>query len=96
LQGGCEKVRVATDDPRSAREVGEIPHLELELAVAQLVIDARAISSDELTSSVARLFGWRRRGPDITEALGRAIHSCIQPDAIREDAGMLKPGRGQA
>jgi very-short-patch-repair endonuclease len=92
----CERVRVATDDPRSEREVGEIPHLELELAVAQLVIDARSISSDELTSCVARLFGWRRRGPDITEALGLAIHSCVQRDAIRQDDRMLKPGRGRA
>jgi hypothetical protein len=45
------------------RTVEQISDAELQAACLNLVSDARAISGDELTTVVSRLFGWSRRGP---------------------------------
>lgn len=87
-----EVVRRATPDPASRRDVTEVPVAELDLAVRMLVKDARAITWEELTTRVARLFGWNRKGPDITQALDAIVQALLHQDALVSNDGMLKPG----
>jgi hypothetical protein len=42
---------------------------ELAKALTWLTRDAGGISQDERSTRVARLYGWSRRGPDITTRL---------------------------
>lgn len=79
------KVRVPTDDPESRREAKHVPQAELQLAIAHLVSDAHAITRDEVSVRVARLFGWSRRGPDVTAALDRAIEILVRNDLVISD-----------
>jgi hypothetical protein len=60
-------VRTPTDACR--REVEHVHDHELALALANLVRDAGGITADELTTRVARLYGWTRRGPEISTRL---------------------------
>jgi Protein of unknown function (DUF3320) len=64
-------VRTPTDACR--RDVEHVHDSELTLALASLVRDAGGISHDELTTRVARLYGWTRRGPDISTRLHELI-----------------------
>jgi len=64
-------VRTPTDACR--REVKHVHDHELALALANLVRDAGGITHDELTTRVARLYGWTRRGPDISTRLHALI-----------------------
>ena len=64
-------VRTPTDACR--REVEHVHDHELTLALANLVRDAGGITHDELTIRVARLYGWTRRGPDITTRMHTLI-----------------------
>jgi hypothetical protein len=64
-------VRTPTD--ACHRTVEQVHDHELNLALANFVRDAGGISHDELTSCVARLYGWARRGPDITARLHALI-----------------------
>ena len=45
----------------------------------------------ELTTRVARLFGWNRRGPDITKALDLVVHSRLEQGSLLADIPMLRP-----
>lgn len=89
-------VRSATEDPRSCRDVDEIPPTELGLAMDMLMKDARSITRDELTTRVARLFGWNRRGPDIAKALESVLQVRILAGVVIADGEMLKPAKPQA
>ena len=64
-------VRTPTEACR--RDVEHVHDSELTLAIANLVRDAGGISHDELTTRVARLYGWTRRGPDISTRLHTLI-----------------------
>jgi very-short-patch-repair endonuclease len=72
------------------RKSDEIPQAEIQLAACLLVADAKLVDRDELTASVARLFGWTRRGTGITDALDSAVESLLRegrlisgPDGLR-------------
>lgn len=69
-----------------------MPREEAELAVKRLVHDARAITQGELTERVARIFGWRRRGPDITHALDEALRSLVRQKRLEREGELVKPG----
>jgi hypothetical protein len=90
---GPDAVRTPTEDPRSHRDIAEIPHLELALAVEMLVNDARSITPDELTTRVARLFGWNRRGPDISKTLDLVVQSRLDQGSLLADGPMLRPSK---
>src|SRR5207244_1565222 len=62
---------------RSVRRAAEIPGPELEAALEQLVADSHRTTEDDLTSGVARIFGWSRRGPDVAAVLGRALANLV-------------------
>ena len=64
-------VRTPTDACR--REVEHVHDNELTLALTNLVRDTGGITHDELTIRVARLYGWTRRGPDISTRLHTLI-----------------------
>ncbi|MCA1839967.1 MAG: DUF3320 domain-containing protein [Actinobacteria bacterium] len=84
-------VRVASTDPDTRRAVSEVSRAELELAVRKVVSDARFISWEELSTYVARLFGWTRKGPDISMALDEAIEDLVQGGALRRNGDNLEP-----
>jgi very-short-patch-repair endonuclease len=83
-------VRVPTDKPETQRDVKELPAEELRLAVNRIVADARSISVGELHTSVARLFGWQRTGPDIRAALEGAVEHVIRSGAVRQMGEQLE------
>jgi hypothetical protein len=56
-----------------ARTVDQVADAELAAALVQLVEASAGITHDELTTAVARLYGWNRRGPDISTRLNRLI-----------------------
>jgi hypothetical protein len=63
------------------RKVEHVPDDELMLALANIVHDASGIGYDELTEYVARLYGWSRRGPDISSRLA-ALISRLRADGV--------------
>lgn len=84
-------VRVpTTDDPTTEREVKYVPQEELRLAVARIVEDAHSIMREDLTFHVARLFGWRRRGPDVRAALGRAVDELVRIGTLVQSGQALR------
>ena len=84
-----EAVRIPGDDPEARRGAEEIPLAEMQLAVTNLVADAKRVRRDELTFEVARLFGWNRRGPDIAAALDRAVDGLLRSGAVMADDDYL-------
>lgn len=69
-------VRRPTADPRTVRGAQLVPREELNNAVRHCCVTAPGIEHDELSVQVARVFGWGRRGPDVTAAIDRAIAEC--------------------
>lgn len=66
-------VRTPTQSCR--REITQVHNFELAVALVRLVQDAGGVSQDELTTKVARLYGWARRGPDITARMHALIRA---------------------
>lgn len=83
-------VRVPTDDSDTQREARHIPRAELQLAVSGIVREANTVAHDEVSIHVARLFGWRRRGPDVRAALEEAIDALIRDGALVDDGEYLR------
>ena len=69
------RVRTPVDDCR--RAVDQVHSAELELAIVNLVRDAGGITWDDATVHVARLYGWTRRGPDISRRLGATLDDLV-------------------
>ena len=85
--------RVRTPVEGCRRAVQEIPGAELELALVNLVRDARRISQDDATVHVARLYGWNRRGPDITRRFATIIAQLVADGRLARAAdGLAVPG----
>ena len=87
--GEIQAVRIPGDDPEARRGAEEVPLAEMQLAVANLIADAKRVRRDELTFEVARLFGWNRRGPDIAAALDRAVDGLLRNGAVTADDDYL-------
>ena len=66
-------VTVRTPTEGCRREVEHVHDEELTLALVNLVRDTGGITRDELTARIARLYGWTRRGPDITARMEALI-----------------------
>jgi len=88
-QVNAPPVRYPTRDPESERKIDLIAREELDLALLRLIKDARRISEDELTFSVARLFGWNRRGPEISRALDDSVRRLIRSKNVERDGDFL-------
>jgi Protein of unknown function (DUF3320) len=76
---------VRTPSEACRREVGHVHDRELTLALINLVRDAGGISHDELTTQTARLYGWTRRGPEITTRLHTLIIKLLTDGALIGD-----------
>ncbi len=84
-------VRVPTDNPNSQREANHVPPRELRLAISRIVREAHAITPEEVSVRVARLFGWKRRGHDVRAALDEATKTLTDSGELVLDGGHLKP-----
>ena len=78
-------VRVPSDDPASTRKVASVDPRELDLAIVLLLRDAGAVSPGELRQAWARLFGWRRVGPDIEAAFEQSIRRLKRAGKVSGD-----------
>jgi very-short-patch-repair endonuclease len=85
------QVRVPTGND-GLRKVGWVPPAELDLAVLLLVRDARTMGVADLSTAVARLFGWRRQGSDIQAAVSASISRLEQAGSLVNDGGELRLG----
>ena len=68
-------VRVPTTPGAARREVAKVPPEELQLAVRQILENAGPCSPEDLRREWARVYGWKRIGPDIEGAFDRAIEA---------------------
>jgi hypothetical protein len=76
-------VRTPTDECH--RDVKHIHDRELTLALVNLVRDTGGINQDELTTQTARVYGWTRRGPDITARLHILIGKLLTDGTLTGD-----------
>ncbi|MEU7906322.1 DUF3320 domain-containing protein [Actinoplanes sp. NPDC049118] len=65
-----------------SRSVEQVHDDELTLALTNLVRDAGGVARDELTAYVARLYGWTRRGPDISRRLDQLIDRLVDEGVL--------------
>lgn len=79
------KVRV----PGAMRSVEQIPAAERRLALHRLTAESPGSNRDELMGLTARLFGWRRIGSDIGQALTADIEELLASGELSEDTGRL-------
>lgn len=93
---GVISVRVPDGvDPDTFRKVDEVPDSEMELAIRNVVSDGRSVTREELTRHVARLFGWQRRGSDITHRLDLTVDRMIRAGHLSRSDDRIEPQRVQ-
>jgi hypothetical protein len=86
-------VRVPDPDlPESFRTVAQIPHEELDAAIVMAVREARSVVEDELTKHVAGMFGWARRGPEISSAMEKSVRRLLRRGALARSGESLLEG----
>jgi hypothetical protein len=68
---------VRTPTQACERTIEQVHDQELAQALTNLVRDAHSISQDELTTRTARIYGWTRRGPDITNRMASLINALL-------------------
>jgi len=85
-------VRVPNDgDELSSRAIREVSPSELRRAIVLFVRDAREIGQPELALRIARIFGWRRTGTEISEKIGVCVAELVHDGTIREvSPGVLR------
>lgn len=84
--GELVNVRVPTDDEDSNRRVSEVPREELVLAVERFIADAQPIAKGDIVEHVARIFGWRRVGPEIRDKIEKAIAALQRKGSVTRSA----------
>lgn len=77
-------VRLPTDDVQ--RKIEQVHGRELELAITNLVKSAGTVNQDDLTIAVARLYGWHRRGSEISARLTAIINRMRAEGTLKGDA----------
>jgi REase_MTES_1575/Protein of unknown function (DUF4011)/AAA domain/Protein of unknown function (DUF3320) len=83
------RIVVRTPTLACERTVDQVDDHELALALVSLVRDARSIGRGELTAQLARLYGWTRRGPDITGRMEALIGELCRDGALAGDERCL-------
>jgi hypothetical protein len=90
-------VTVRTPTALCARAIEQVHDHELALALVNLVRDVGGISRDDLTVSTARLYGWNRRGPDISSRLEALIDQLVHDGVLAGTAeNLTSVARGEA
>jgi hypothetical protein len=80
-------VRTPTDEV--ARSVEQVHDFELREALVRYAHDSRGITEEELTVAVARLYGWGRRGPDISSRLSGLVQKLLNSGDLIGNADRL-------
>ena len=62
--------------------------------MVNLVRDTGGITRDELTARIARLYGWTRRGPDITARLHTLVARLLAGGVLAGDGDNLTLAAG--
>jgi transcription elongation GreA/GreB family factor/very-short-patch-repair endonuclease len=89
--GDLEHVRTPEPGlPDAERRIDHVPPQELDVAMAHVAAEAVAATADQLTESVARLFGWKRRGPDISAALAASVQRLVAAGRLEEAGDALR------
>ena len=86
-------VRVPADEDGN-RPIRHVPPAERRRALVLATVDARAIDHDQLRQYVARLFGWRRTGAEISGVLDDDIDSLVESGALVKDGTLLRSTGG--
>jgi hypothetical protein len=88
-------VLVRTPVAACARSVEQVADTELAAALLQLVQASAGVTRDDLTTAVARLYGWNRRGPDISVRLNRLVSDLAADGRLAStDHGFAPPSQG--
>ena len=77
------------DDPDTVRTIHEIPPSELRQAIIRFVREVHAITDDELSARVSAVFGWNRRGADISHELKKVIRKLVAAGALQRNDDRL-------
>jgi very-short-patch-repair endonuclease len=72
------------------RKAAMIAPAEYQLAISVALNEAVALSRDDLIVQTARLFGFDRTGPDLTQEIEREVNSLIQGRTIVYDGEKLR------
>ncbi|MCC5953684.1 MAG: DUF4011 domain-containing protein [Acidimicrobiia bacterium] len=65
------------------RKVTDVPPSELRAALVGVIDDGTKVQHDELTRRVAQIFGWGRRGSDITAALDNCLDAAVADGQLK-------------
>jgi hypothetical protein len=91
---GRDGAVVRTPVPACARTVEQIADTELTAALLQLVQASAGLTHDELTAAIARLYGWNRRGPDISARLNRLVGGLVADGKLQSADHGIAPASG--
>jgi hypothetical protein len=69
---------------------------EYHLAIKRTILDAVAISREELIVETARVFGFDRTGPDLKEEIGLQITALVRDRQIVADGSVLRTASSAA
>ncbi|WP_052605245.1 DUF3320 domain-containing protein [Acidithrix ferrooxidans] len=83
------RIPVAGEE-NSRRGPLQITREELGHAIMNLVDDAQAIQRDQLLAEVARIFGWQRKGSEVTRVLESVIDELAEAGRISEKEGRIQ------
>lgn len=88
------RVRVPTDG-QGQRTAAQVSEIELRNALTYLLKDAGTVTPTELFTATARVFGWSRRGPDITNRLDWILLLAVDSGEVivQGDSVKLRNGR---
>lgn len=86
-------VRVPADG-EGQRTVAQVPESELRNALTFLLRDAGTVSQGELFTATARIFGWNRRGPDITNRLTWVLRRMSEDGQVTVDFDEVRLTKG--
>jgi len=79
-------------DKNTQRSAADVPPEEFQLAIRRLLCDAKTATWDEMSRRVANLFGWGRRGVEISGALDRAVRALKRNGSVVDSGGTLSLG----
>jgi hypothetical protein len=82
---GREISAVRRPTPEVARKIEQVPSSEITLAVTSLLRDAGTTPKDDLTTAIARIFGWTRTGSDINLAISGVIDGLVTNGTLSAD-----------
>jgi very-short-patch-repair endonuclease len=80
-------VRVPAHDFQ--RKVEQVADSELDMAITSLVRSGGTVNQDDVMTATARIYGWNRRGPEITARLTGVIKRLLANGTLTGNAAAL-------